>query len=204
MTRTMSSSSAGNSPVIRDGALADDRGHAIDLGQPLEARGDVHLVADRRIVEALHRAEIADAAVAGVDADADADLLDADVRAAVGLVRAIARSAPPCPRPSRARSGRLASAWSGSSSGAFQNAMMASPIYLSMVPRLLEDRCRSSGVSSSLMKRVSSRGAQPLRDGGEVPHVAEHQRQLAHLAAELELVRDWRSARPRPSAPRSG
>src|SRR5207253_567839 len=29
----------------------------------------------------------------------------------------------------------------------------------------------------------------PLRDGGEVPHIAEHQRHLAHDAAELELLR---------------
>ena len=46
-------------------------------------------------------------------------------------------------------------AWSSSSSGAFQNAMMASPMYLSMVPRLVR-MISDSGVSRLLMKVVSS------------------------------------------------
>ena len=47
-----------------------------------------------------------------------------------------------------------------SSSGAFQNAMMASPMYLSMVPRLRR-MMSVSGVSSLLMKCVSSAAVRP-------------------------------------------
>src|SRR3990170_5202978 len=53
-------------------ALAGDDRHAVGLRRFLEARGDVDHVAEDRIVEALRRADIADAAGAGVEADADA------------------------------------------------------------------------------------------------------------------------------------
>ena len=44
---------------------------AVALGLPFEPRGEVHGVAEHRIVEAQVRAHVADDAVAGVDADAD-------------------------------------------------------------------------------------------------------------------------------------
>src|SRR5688572_15020828 len=50
--------------------LADDDRHAVCLRLAFEARGDVHHVAKDRIVEPLRRADVADAAVAGVEADA--------------------------------------------------------------------------------------------------------------------------------------
>src|SRR5260221_577220 len=54
--------------------LAKHDRHAVDLGQSLETRGDVHVVADRRIVEALRRSEIANTTGTRVDADADGDV----------------------------------------------------------------------------------------------------------------------------------
>ena len=54
--------------------IGDDRGDAVEPRQALDARGEVHAVADRGIAEALLGAEIADAADVGVDADAHADL----------------------------------------------------------------------------------------------------------------------------------
>ena len=102
------------------------------------------------------RAEIADAALAGIDADADRDR-----RVAAGPPLRPRppglRSAAPSPPSWRAPTGRRGAAWSASSSGAFQNAMIASPMYLSMVPR--SSRMMSViGVRKRLMKRVSSCG----------------------------------------------
>ena len=58
------------------GRLADDGSDVIGLGLTLEARGDIDVVADHRIVEARVRAEVADAAHARVQADADLDRLE--------------------------------------------------------------------------------------------------------------------------------
>ena len=136
-----------------DRRLAEHDRHAVDLRQALEARGDVDVVADRRIVEALRRAEIADAAVAGIDADADGD---ARVRAAGGLRLARHFSLSASMRRIIVSADRAAfAAWFGSSSGAFQNAMMASPMYLSIVPRFSR-MISDNGVSRLLMKLVSS------------------------------------------------
>ena len=55
--------------------FGDQDRQAVLLGQALDARRDVHRIPDRRIAEALLRAEIADAAGAGVQADADLDRL---------------------------------------------------------------------------------------------------------------------------------
>src|SRR5713226_6501479 len=55
----------------RRGVLADDQIDAVLLGEPLEPRRQVHRIAEQRIIEALVRAEIAYAALPGVDADAD-------------------------------------------------------------------------------------------------------------------------------------
>src|SRR5438034_8481107 len=51
--------------------LADDQIDPVKLGQPFEPGGQVDRVAEQRIIEALLRAEIADAAFAGIDTDAD-------------------------------------------------------------------------------------------------------------------------------------
>ena len=53
---------------------ARDDVDAEHLRGALEPRGDVHLVADGGIVETAGRAEVADAAFAGVEADAELDL----------------------------------------------------------------------------------------------------------------------------------
>ena len=81
-------------------------------------------------------------------------------------------------------------AWSGSSSGAFQNAIRQSPIYLSIVPPCAST-ISDSGVSSRLISVVSRSGSSfsALGDGGEAAHVAEQDGQLLPLAAELQLRR---------------
>ena len=55
----------------RGGGLAHDGADVVGLRLALEPRGDVDVVADHRIVEARLRAEIADAADAGVEPDAE-------------------------------------------------------------------------------------------------------------------------------------
>ena len=74
--RTRSSSRAATSPAALAGGCAQDDVDAVGLGAALEAGGDVHRVADHRVVEALGGAEIADEAAAGVDADAEAQGLE--------------------------------------------------------------------------------------------------------------------------------
>ena len=80
-----------------------------------------------------------------------------------------------------------------SSSGAFQNAMMASPIYLSMVPLRLRIAL-VSGVRKRFISAVRPCGSLlvGLRDRGEAAHVGEHDGHLALLAAEHELFRRLR------------
>ena len=53
------------------GFFADHQIDAVDFAQPFEARGEIDRVAEQRIIEMLLRAEIADDAFAGIDADAD-------------------------------------------------------------------------------------------------------------------------------------
>src|SRR5262245_9852363 len=52
------------------GLAGEDRGAKL-LVRGLEARRDVHGIADRRVVDAVDRADISDDAAAGVEADAD-------------------------------------------------------------------------------------------------------------------------------------
>ena len=97
-------------------------------------------------------------------------------------------------------------AWSGSSSGAFQNAMIASPMYLSTVPRRIENRVgHRRQIFVEEMGQL--RGVEPFRDGRERPDVAEEQGQLALQAAELERARHFRQPRDnrgRDEAPEGG
>ena len=81
-------------------------------------------------------------------------------------------------------------AWSASSSGAFQKAMIASPIYLSMVPPA-DEHDADSGLSSRFISAVSRSGSSfsALGNGGEAAHVAEQDRQCLALAAETQLRR---------------
>src|SRR6185437_15955149 len=60
----------------RGGGLADHRAHIISLGLSFEPRRDVDVVADHRIIEARLRAEIADAANAGIEPDAEPHRLE--------------------------------------------------------------------------------------------------------------------------------
>ena len=104
---------------------------AVDLVQPLQPRGLVRHGADQRVVDALARADVADHRRPGMKAEAGAEdrpaagaPLFGEPAAGGGGLQSVARQA-------------LAT-WSGSGSGAFQNAMMLSPIYLSIMPRLAE------------------------------------------------------------------
>src|SRR6185295_2022004 len=66
--------SEGNA-VDRDaaaGLLRHQDRHLVHLGELLDARGDVHGIADRRVLAALRRADVADDDATGVDADAHA------------------------------------------------------------------------------------------------------------------------------------
>ena len=56
--------------------LADHGADVVGLGLAFEPRGDIDVVADHRIVEARLRAEIADAAHAGVEPDAELHRLE--------------------------------------------------------------------------------------------------------------------------------
>ena len=89
--------------LVPGGGACDDVDAEL-LGRPLEARSDVDLVAERRIVEPLGGPHVADAAFAGVEADAELDriegtsrllglLLPSDVQADQGLCASRARRA---------------------------------------------------------------------------------------------------------------
>ena len=53
--------------------LADQDARAVLLAGALQPRGEVHAVADQRVVHALGRADVAGHDVVGVEADADVD-----------------------------------------------------------------------------------------------------------------------------------
>src|SRR5664279_4452670 len=107
--------------------LGDENAHAVFLGEIFEARGEVHRVAHHRIGTAEMRAHVADAHRAAVEADANAEQGPTLLREQ----RSSPRSAFCMARPHS--SARLA--WSASRTGAPQKAMIASPMYLSTVPR---------------------------------------------------------------------
>ena len=58
------------------GRLAADNVDFEDFAGAFESRGDVHFVADRRIVESAQRTQIADAALARIEPDAEAHRLE--------------------------------------------------------------------------------------------------------------------------------
>src|SRR5204862_7558456 len=59
---------------LRAGILRDEDLRTVDGVHALEPRGQIHVVADRRVAEPLRRAGVANDGLAGVDADADVDL----------------------------------------------------------------------------------------------------------------------------------
>src|SRR3954464_3923552 len=97
----------------------DDRG-AIDFVHALEAACEVHGVAERRVVQPRRRPDIADDRGAGLDADADAQ-----------LVAETGRQRDPV---DGGGDGKRRAAGVQRLLGAPQNAMTASPMNLSMVP----------------------------------------------------------------------
>ena len=78
-------------------------------------------------------------------------------------------------------------AWSGWARGAFQKAMTASPMNLSMVPprsRIAFERLREQPVHQLRQRRRVAPVA--LGDRREPPHVAEKEREFPRLAAERQ------------------
>ena len=101
-----SSSMANLSLAMLGGARAEDDRQAVGLALPFEPRGEVHRVAQHRIVEAQVRSHVADDALAGVEADADLQRNErraavARPRLALAVERVDARRA--CPAPPRRR-----------------------------------------------------------------------------------------------------
>ena len=163
----------------------DDGDTPYSFDRPFEARGEIHRVAEHGIIVAPARADIADDAIAGVDADPDGEARRralARLRGASSAFRAAHRLHHAQAPRATARSG-----WSGLGSGAFQNAITQSPMYLSMVPPSAST-APESGSSRRLMRRGEPLGLvlEALRQGREAAHVAEQDRQVAPLAAELE------------------
>ena len=111
------------------GVLAHQDVGAVFLVQVLDARGEVHRVADHGVVEAAGRAHVADHHRPGVDADADVDRRQAALDASSRWKRA--QRAASCRAPSGTRAPRAAAR----RSGAPNIAMIASPMYLSSEPR---------------------------------------------------------------------
>src|SRR5262249_28909862 len=55
--------------------LADDQARPVGLARAFEPRGKIHAVADRRIIHALDRSDVARYNFVGIDTDADMDRL---------------------------------------------------------------------------------------------------------------------------------
>ena len=156
-------SSVANVRDRRRRSRAQDHRHAIGLRLPFEARGEVHGVAKHRIVEAQIGAHVAD--------DAGPVLRPMPIfmrQERLAAASASARAAFSARSPQqRSAASQACTSWAGSSSGAFQNAMMASPMYLSMVP------CVDDGVGQRRQEAGSSGSLGPggflvdLCDSGE-------------------------------------
>ena len=142
-TMTRSSSSVAIVGHLPARLVADDDADAVGLALPFEPRGEVHVVAQAGIGEALRRSR--------------------SCRPTPGpVLRPMPMFTGMCWRPSASASAfhsslsstrcacmasavsQARAAWRSTSSGAFQNAMIASPMYLSIVPRWLPGSGRSS------------------------------------------------------------
>src|SRR5215204_1551820 len=138
------------------GARPDQDRDAVALRLRFEPRREVHGVAEDRIVEVQVRAHVADDAGASVDADADLHGQEGMARG-LGLGAALGVEALERLEHAQGRSQAFASC-AASSSGAFQNAMMASPMYLSIVP-LRSTMALVSGVNSRFIRWVRPCGS---------------------------------------------
>ncbi len=119
-------------PMIRSPASRRVSGpmmivRAVDLVGAFKPAGDIHGVADHRVIQPDFRSDIADQHVAGIDADPDLARLGRDRRPDPPPA---SRAGTPTPRGSNRRRDR--DSWRG----APQNAITASPMNLSMVPPL--------------------------------------------------------------------
>ena len=158
----------------------DDR-HLVALGEALEARGEVHAVAQHGVVQARGRADVARDHARGVEAHADLRDAGRPRAASAGPRRAHAR------RGSRARPRPRAARRRRASTGAPKTAITPSPRYLSTTPP-----CYSITSLISVRTRLSSCrlccGRELLGERGEVAHVGEHHRRVDLLAAQLDLA----------------
>ena len=153
------------------GGRPEDDGNAVVLRQALEARGEVHGVAERGIVEAPARAHIADDAIAGVDADADGE--DERRPRRSGSCRQL-RVEPPRPPPACEGAATACSAMIGSSSGAFQNAMTRRR-YICRWCRLPRAPLPTSGSSRRLIRLVSRSGSSfSVSEGSVKPRTSQN------------------------------
>ena len=160
------------------------------LALALDARGDVDAVADGRIVEAASRAPYCPPAPRRSRARCRSRCRSPKALAALSASSVCAH------RERRQR--RRVRGCSGTSTGAFQNAMMASPMNLSMVPE--RSTISPAQRAEQRVEHAERFGRRVLfGEAGEAAHVGEHHRDLARLAAELRACR--RCSRCAPAAP---
>ena len=163
--------------------LAADDVDLEDLARAFETRGDVHFVADRRIVEPAQRTQVADAAFARIEPDAETHRLERALlglsAAAPALVQRDQRLAHVQRRFDRVR--RM-----------FRIVERRVPERHDGVAHIFVDRAFpvEHGVGHRRQIFVEEMGelrrVEPLRDGRKRADVAEQQRQFALQAAELE------------------
>ena len=178
------------------GLGADDDRRAIFLGAAFQPRGEVHGIAQHRIIEAQIRTHIADHAGAGIDAEPD---LHREKRYAVLqrlCLALVIEIVDPPQHVERCRAGM--------------------GLVIAVVERSVPER--HDGVADIFVDRslalddgVGQRRQQPvhqlrealrivlegLRDGGEAAHVAEQDRHVAHFAAQHELLGELASCSTR-------
>ena len=173
------------------GARADDDRKPVGFALAFQAGGEIDAVAQHRIVEAQVGAHVADDAAAGVDADAD---VDRNEQRAVGLGRCLALAVEPLDAVEHVE-------------GGFAGVELVGRVVERRVPER-HDRVAhvfvdgalaiDDGVGQRRQEAVHQRRQAlrivlvDLRDRGEAAHVAEHDRHVARLAAEHELLRRLR------------
>ena len=167
----------------RRGALADHDVEVVGLRLRFEARGQVYVVAQHRIVEAMLRAHVADAAHAGVEADADTDVGEG---LALGLGLAAPNRIEPRELVAHGKCGQAGVL------GVRRVVERGIPKRHDGIAHVLVDGAarRQDQVAHRREEAVDEArqplGIEALREGGEAADVAEHERHLAHRAAELE------------------